>query len=316
MDVLCVGQMVADILVQGADAVDFSVDTTRVDKISIQSGGDCLNTAIDLSLLGSKVGFTGVLGSDVLGRFLLDTARSKKIDARGVKVKDGVSTSSVIVLINSSGERVFLYYGGSNDRFSFQNIDPSLIEECRIVHVGGTYQLPFFDGEGAEKLFRLAKARGKMTSMDVTWDTSGRWMNTIEPCLPFLDLFLPSIGEAEKITGESQPEKMARVLKNKGVKHVAIKLGKRGCYVDAFGERFFQPAFDVEAVDTTGAGDAFVSGMLIGILRGWDIRRTAEFACAVSANCIQSLGATSGIISFEKIQEFLRSDQKSVRKGL
>jgi sugar/nucleoside kinase (ribokinase family) len=305
MKILCVGQMVADILVQGINTLDFSIDTRRVDDISVKNGGDCLNTAINLKRLGNEIGFAGLVGNDTLGRYLLEVLKENHIENKGVRITDEAKTSSVIVAVNPKGERVFFYYGGTNDLFSFDDLNPAEINQFDIIHVGGAFLLPRFDGDGAAKLFELAHQSGKLTTMDVTWDTVGRWMQTIEPCLKHLDLFMPSIGEAEKITGETHPENMANVLMEKGVKNVIIKLGKKGCYINAFGERFYFPAYDVPVVDTTGAGDSFVSGILTGISKGWNIGKSVQFASAVSAFCIQTLGATTGIPSFEEVINFI-----------
>jgi sugar/nucleoside kinase (ribokinase family) len=312
MKILCVGQLVADVLVQGVDAIDFTVDTRRVDNVVVQNGGDCLNTAIGLKKLGNDVSFSGLVGNDILGAYLRDVIQSHGIEIRDLHITDKTGTGSAIVLINSKGERVFLYYGGTNDLFSFADINLEIIKEVQIVHVGGTFILPRFDGEGAAKLFALAQKNGKVTTMDNTWDTTGNWLKTIEPCLPYLDFYMPSDNEAEKITGENKPDLMAQFLINKGVKNVIIKLGKKGCYVHAFGEEFYHPAYDVPVVDTTGAGDSFVAGILTGLVRGWNIHKAVDFASAVSAFCIQKLGATAGIPSSETVLEFINNTQGGI----
>ena len=304
-DILCVGQMVADILVQSVDEVNFSTDTKRVDKILINNGGDCLNTAIDLRKLGAEVGFVGAVGQDPLGSYLQNVLKSNGIDDRGVYVDHTSQTSSVVALINSAGERVFLYYGGTNDILSFDNVNKEMIADAKIVHVGGTFQLPGLDGEGTRKLFKAAHEYDCFTTMDVTWDTSGKWLDIIEPCLPELDLFMPSINEAKEICKCGEVEKIASSLKARGVKNVIIKLGKQGCYVDAFGKCYYQNSFKVPVVDTTGAGDAFVAGVLYGLHRGWEIENVTRFASAVSAHCIQKLGATVGVPQYEKVLDFI-----------
>lgn len=305
MDILCVGQMVADVLIQGVDKLGFEVDTQKVSRIVIQNGGDCMNTAIDLKILGNSVGFAGVLGRDIMGEFLLKKLEQNGIDSSGISFLDYCDTSMVAAVINSTGERVFLYYGGSNDEFCIGHVNLNQLRGCKIVHVGGTYMLPKFDGEGACRLFEEAHKCNAFTSMDVTYDTSGKWMEIIEPCLKHLDLFMPSMNEAKNITGTEKPEEISCVLKEKGVKHVIVKMGERGCYVNAFGKEFYQPPFPVNVVDTTGAGDSFVAGILTGINNGWQIEKTVYFASAVSANCIGKLGATAGVISLEETEKFM-----------
>lgn len=310
MDILCVGQLVTDILVKPVENIDFTIDTKRVEQISVKNGGDCLNTAIDLAKLGNKVGFSGKVGDDIFGDFLLKTIKSYDIDSRGLKIEKGALTSSVIVLINDKGERVFLYHGGTNDTFCYNDIDISIIDECRIVHAGGIYLLPQFDGAGVAKLFKLARSRGKITSMDITYDTTGRWLDVIRPCLKYLNIFMPSYNEAKFITCRESPEDIAGFLQNEGVETVVVKLGKQGCYVKGQVKGFFLPAYDVPVVDTTGAGDSFVAGFLTGLLQEWDLQRCAQFATAVSAHCIQQVGATTYIPSFNDIVEFIEKNSK------
>jgi sugar/nucleoside kinase (ribokinase family) len=273
MDVLCVGLLAADILVRPVDRVDFSVDTRRVGSIDISSGGDCLNVALGLRKLGASVGFAGLVGDDQLGGYLRAGIARAGLDARGLQMRRETSTSSCLVLINSNGERTFFYHGGATDLFSLSDVDLAQLDGTSAVHVGGTYSLPQFDGEGAARLFHEARSRRILTSMDVTWDTTGRWLSVIEPCLPHLSLFMPSLSEAKEIAGTERPDDIAAFFQERGVRTCVIKLGEKGCYVkhgDELG--FFSPAFPTQVVDTTGAGDSFVAGFLTGVLKGWDMR--------------------------------------------
>ncbi len=306
MDVLCVGLLAADILVKPVDRVDFDGNTKRADEIDLKNGGDCLNVALALRRLGASVGFAGLIGDDQLGEYLQTVISAAGIDARGLRRTKKGRTSSCLVLINSSGERTFFYYGGASDLFSLSDVDMSQLDGTSVVHVGGTYSLPQFDGEGAAKLFSEARSRAVLTSMDVTWDTTGQWLSVIEPCLPHLSLFMPSIGEAKHIAGSEVPEDIAEFIQEKGVRTAVIKLGQRGCYVKHGAEPgFFTAAFRTRVVDTTGAGDSFVAGFLTGVLKGWDMRTCAAFACAVAAMNIRAVGATAGIPTFEEARAFM-----------
>ena len=166
------------------------------------------------------------------------------------------------------------------------------------------------DSMTLRELFQLAHEQESLTTMDVTWDTTGKWLETIKPCLPHLDLFMPSINEAREICKTGEVEKIAEILKGEGVKNIIIKLGKQGCYVDAFGKKYYQEAYSVPVVDTTGAGDSFVAGVLFGLNRGWKIETVTRFASVVSAHCIQELGATNGIPSHEEILRFMNTNTR------
>jgi sugar/nucleoside kinase (ribokinase family) len=288
------------------DGMDFSGDTRRVECIELASGGDCLNVAVALKRLGCTVSFAGKAGRDHWGDFLVSVMDRAGIDHRGLRRTGQVGTCTVVVAINSQGERIFFYYGGANDLFGPQDIEFGLVEEADAVYLGGTYLLPLLDGEGAAALFRSARAHGKLTSMDVTWDTTGRWLSVIAPCLPYLDWFMPSAKEAERITGKHLPDEMAAFLQGQGVSNVVIKLGKSGCFVlPEAGPGFTVKAYPARVVDTTGAGDSFVAGFLAGLLRGWQPQRCARLACAVAALNIRHVGATAGVPTFEEAIDFM-----------
>jgi sugar/nucleoside kinase (ribokinase family) len=311
MKVLCVGQLAADILVRPVDAVDFGVDTRRVDGIDIRNGGDCLNVALALARLGNDVAFAGLAGVDQLGDYLAGVIAKAGIDGRGLRRTDRATTCACLVLINARGERTFLYHGGTNDLFCRDDVDDRLLEECSFVHVGGTYLLPRFDGEGAAALLARTREGGRRTSMDVTWDTTGRWLSVIAPCLPHLDFFLPSEREAQRITGRGAPEDMAAFLLDRGVGTAVIKLGERGCYVRASGGTgALVKAFPAKVVDTTGAGDSFVAGFLTGVLKGWALPACATFGCAVAAINIGAVGATGGIPTFDEAMRLVQREER------
>jgi sugar/nucleoside kinase (ribokinase family) len=309
IEVLCVGQLAADILVRPVQRIDFGCDTQRVEQIELGNGGDALNVAIGLSRLGRRVGFVGKIGADHWGDYLGAVIEREGLDRRGLKRTTEAGTCAVIVLINPTGERVFFYRGGANDLFGPEDVDPALVAEASLLHVGGTYLLPGFDGAGAAALFASARAQGKITSMDVTWDTDGRWLETIEVCLPHLSYFLPSVREAREITRQDTSEEMAAFLRERGVENVVIKLGEAGCYVQpARGRGFHCPAFPTDVVDTTGAGDSFVAGFLAGVQQGWELAACARLGCAVAALNIRKVGATAGLPTLEEASRLMERE--------
>lgn len=306
MDFLCIGQMVADILIKPMDVLDFSVDTNKVEFITLKGGGDSYNVATALAKLGGNVAFAGKCGIDSLGDFLCNTAVENNIDISLVTRSSEVATSSVVIPINSKGERVFFNYGGANDKLSVNDLDLSCLNKgCKIVHIGGSFSLPMIDGEGASYIFKLARENHVITSLDVTWDTTGRWLSVIEPCFKYLDYFIPSLYEARKITGEDEPEKIAEFLMRRGVKNVILKMGAEGCYINDGNNSFRLPALPVEVVDTTGAGDCFVAGFLTGLSKSWSLERCARFASLVAAGCLTQVGATTGVPTFAEAEALL-----------
>ena len=143
--------------------------------------------------------------------------------------------------------------------------------------------------------------------MDTAWDGRGRWLEVLAPVLPYADICVPSYEEARMITGESDPPAIARALMSAGVKTVGIKMGDKGCYVRSDDEEHFVPPFQVDPVDATGAGDAWVAGFLTGVVKGRSLRETARLANAVGGLSVTAMGATNGVRSLPETERFMAS---------
>jgi len=317
MDVACIGLMVCDIIIKPVDKTVFDVDATQLDTLKIASGGDALNVASNMSRLGLDVGLVGKVGNDVFGEYLINQAAKSGINTCGVKKSDNCTTSTSIVMVDKTGERYFAYYSEANDSLSVDDIDFDYLSGAKIVHLGSAMALPGLDGAGIEELFKRAKASGAATSMDVTWDFTGSWLGKIENALKYTDIFMPSYNEAKLISNRETPEEMEEFFRCCGIKIFAVKLGSKGCFVTDFKDRHYIKTFDnVKVVDTTGAGDAFVSGFLTGISKNWDIYRCGIFGNAVASNCVMEIGATSGVKSFDEIIRFINDNSVSCKQVL
>ena len=300
--ILCVGQLVADILVHPVERVDFGVDTVCVESIRALNGGDAMNVAVNLARLGNNVRFAGRIGQDSFGDFLRGKLAALGIAHDSLQTDAVRPTSTTIVLVNAAGDRTFLHCAGANEGFCREDVREEWLPEDGIVFVGGTYILPGLDGAGTADLFAAAHKKRCVTAMDVTHDPSGRWLEVIRPCLAALDIFMPSIREAQAITGCVLPEDIADCLLALGVGTAVVKLGKEGCYVKNAQTAFYRRAYPTDAVDTTGAGDAFAAGFLAGLARGRSLLECAEMGCASGALTVRCLGATTDALSLENVQ--------------
>ena len=312
MDFLCVGESVADIFVRPVKKAAFDNASERVDQVQISTGGDALNNAIILSKLGNSVAYVGRIGNDMFGQYVVEEGNRRGVDMSHAVVSEDTPHAKSIIFVNERGDRHFCYYPGTSAQFRFEDVDLSLLDECRILQIGGTFHLPAFDGDGAAGLLKEAKRHGVATCMDVTTDYSNRWDEIIRPCYPYLDYFLPSIEQAELIAGTPEVRRIAEFFLERGVKNVAVKIGKKGVYCRNAGRGFFMGAYDVPVVETTGAGDSFVGGFLTGVLRGFSFEQCAELGSAASAFAIQAVGATSGMRDYETVSQFVKLHKKGL----
>jgi sugar/nucleoside kinase (ribokinase family) len=292
-DVVCLGILVADVIGRPVDRLPHG-SVSLLDDVSLHGGGCALNTATGLARLGLSVAIVGKVGLDPFGDFLVDLLGERTIDASGVRRDRTTPTSATIVLVDTEGERTFLHQPGANGELREEELDPDLVFAGRALHVGGALVMPKLDGEPTARLLAEARRRGVITSLDTTFDASGRW-ERVESSLPHLDLFTPSLAEAQAISGERRPAEAAAWFRARGVRDVAVKLGPAGCYaagVEFAGE---VPPVQVKAIDGTGAGDAFAAGLLYGRLAGWPLEDSARLANATGALATTAVGATEGL---------------------
>ena len=304
--VVCLGIMVADVVGRPLRSVPDPGRLVLVDEMSLHTGGCAINTATALVRLGIPVEVVGKVGADPFGDFLLDALAERGIGNHGVKRDPEAGTSATMVMVEPDGERRFVHYIGANARLKLEDVEFEMIGTASILHIAGALVMPGIDGEPTAELLRKARESGLNTFLDTVWDDTGRWMQVLGPCLPYLDYFIPSLPEAQALTGFEDPYSAGKALLDKGVGTTGIKMGADGCLVlTSEGERLRLPAYDVIALDATGAGDAFAAGFIAGVWQGWPLEKTARLANAVGALSVTGLGASGGVTILEKTLEFM-----------
>jgi len=309
-DVACIGILVADIIAKPVDSIPGKGLLGLLDGITLHNGGCAMSASIGMSKIGLKTAILGKVGNDGFGEYLKKVLTENNINTAGLVTDNGNQTSASVVLSDSGGERTFLHCTGANGTFCADDVNWKAIEDSKIVFVAGTMLMDAFDGEPCADVLKRCKEMGKTTVLDTAWDSKGRWMEVLRPCMPYIDVFLPSYEEAAELGGETELPKLANVFFNNGVKQVAVKLGGKGCYLreskDADGITL--PAYTVNAIDATGAGDAFCAGFITGLTKGMSFTDCGRFACATGAHCVSAMGATNGIKSYEEILKFMRNN--------
>jgi len=305
-DVACIGILVADAVTRTVQDLPDTGKLAVVEHIDLFTGGCAASSCINMSRLGLKTAISGKIGTDGFGRFMRQALELEGIYTGSLSEDSQVGTSASVVLVDKNGERSFLHSFGANAVFTDSDVSEELLENSRIVFVAGTMLMPAFDGEPCARVLKRAKALGKITALDTAWDSTGKWMKVLEPCLPFLDYFLPSYDEAVELSGEKDPEAIADFFLLKGVGVAVIKLGKDGCLMKTKDEMHRVGCIDIDQVlDTTGAGDAFVSGFLTGLSLGLSLYECGRMANAVGALCVSAVGASTGIHSMEQVKSLL-----------
>lgn len=304
--ILCSGNIVCDILVRPVDKIEWGT-TTWVEDLERHIGGNGANTSYAAAILGARVRLLGTVGSDSMGRELLDILSRARVDVSRVERSD-TPTATTIGLVQSGGARAFLHCpGASRDAFA-EAIDlaPHVSAGFSHYHMANPFNLPSLRPY-AGAVLHTARAAGLRTSLDTGWDARGEWMRVLESCLPSIDFLFANEDEGRMLTGETEPSDAAAFLHARGARTVVLKLGARGCLIFSGEDSLHVPAFAVRAVDTTGAGDCFVGGFLAGLELGYSIPSAARLANAAGAMSIQKLGAICGLQNLKETLDWMES---------
>jgi sugar/nucleoside kinase (ribokinase family) len=297
--VLCSGNLVLDILVRPVDRPVWG-STLRVESISQHLGGNGGNTSYTLAKLGAPVRTLGMVGRDAFGETVLDRLRAAGVDTSFIG-RSEAPTSTTAGLIDSRGNRMFLQLlGSSAEMFAGSPAFPDGAPQgMSHYHMASPFGLPKLRARMREVL-QAAEQAGLTTSLDTMWDVLGRWMEDLAPCLPHVGILFVNEDEARELTGADTASGAARRLRAQGARDVVVKLGSNGCAVFHGGESFHCPAFEIEAVDSTGAGDCFAGGFLAALQRGLSYHEAARLACAAGALNVRVMGGTEGVLAFEE----------------
>jgi sugar/nucleoside kinase (ribokinase family) len=297
LDLLVIGEINPDLILRGNDvAPAFGQAEKLVEDATLVPGSSSVIVACGAARLGLRVGFCGLVGDDLFGRFMLDAMNQRGIDTTGCVVDPSVSTGFSVILARRDGDRAILTYPGSIPLLTADQVDPDLLQATRHVHAGSFFLL---DGLRPDlpALFHAARAGGATTSLDTNWDPSGMWdANAI---LRETDVFLPNEAEAQAISGRVSADAAIEALAGL-VPTVAVKRGGAGAVARRGAERAEALPLAVQVVDTVGAGDSFDAGFLAGHLLGYSLHESLQLAVACGSLSTRAAGGTAAQPALEE----------------
>jgi len=308
-DVLCLGMMVYDMLIRPVDRSVFDRDTTMVEPLVCASGGDAMTQAIVSARLGARTGLISKVGDDASGRALMEVLEKNGVCRGHVKISPDVDTAVTLALVQADGSRSFLSTPGLNNAtLCLEDFDVGLLKKTRLLGYGSMLFMRALDASAGREVFSRARGWGVETIVDCAHDSYGMGAKVVLEALEHVSIFAPSRAEARMLTGCDDPAEMAESLYARGCGAVVVKLGAEGVYVRSRDLRERIPAFEgVSVVDTTGAGDNFVGGLLAARAEDMPLREAVRFAQAVSAISIGAVGATTALRDRNQVDGFLAS---------
>lgn len=271
-------------------------------------GGAVVNALAAASKLGLHTAYLGKLSSDKAGEFLMRTIRRCGIDTAGVIVSESVPTTLAMVSLDDKGDRSFSFYrsGTSDVSYCEQEIDYNVINSCGIFHFGSVSLTDEPSRSATFAAVEYAKSRGKIISFDPNlrerlWKDLSDAKAQIERGLELADIVKLSDGELRFISGQKDDDKAAfALMAEKGIGLLALTLGAGGAKLYCGGVSVYEKAPEVKAVDTTGAGDAFLGAMLYKLVRSGadyasisegELEKLVKFAVTAASLSVTKAGA-------------------------
>ncbi len=287
------GNVTLDIICKTVDDVPRH-DSITFQEAAVTPGGCGSNTAIGLAREGETVFLIACIGDDDAADILCQTWDRTGVDIRFVQRYKNQGSGVSVGLVDSDFQPRFVHTTGANANLQPESLEPGTLRELnvRLLHVAGYYVLPGLLDLGFEDVLNLAQECGIFTSLDVVTSPAMERPELLWPLMPFLNLFLCNLREAEILTGYGDHETASAEFHARGAAAVIIKLGSKGCWLSESGRGILIPAPQVKnVIDTTGAGDAFAAGLLAALRKGENLTAACRAGVKMGSRTVQYLGA-------------------------
>lgn len=307
---LVVGDINVDLIFKGVEAPPALGQEIFVPSMDFCLGGSAANTACALSKLGSQLDLWANIAQDEFGLSLLRLLHKAGVNQRYIQQVPNQKSGISIALTNHR-DRAFISYPGTNKLLDITQIKNEVLVEHTHIHASG------FDWEknlpAYVDLFQRAKNLGLSTSLDLGWTDFDRYRTRLWQLLTTVDYFFPNEPEALTLT---QASDLSTALKFLGERTAVpiITLGRKGALTLWQGKEYYQPSFNVESVDSVGAGDAFDAGFLWAIGEGKNPPEALKIANACGALTTTSVGGGEASPTKDQLQAFLKT-QEHITEG-
>ena len=277
-------------------------------------GGSAANTIVGLARLGMKTGFIGKVATDQEGSLLHNNLQNENINTRGVLVTDDGRSGTVSGFVDNEGQRALYVDPGVNDCIEHHEISTDYINSSKILH------LTSFIGKYSEKSIKTQESvlneisNNVCVSFDPGRLYSERGVEFLDRFLNRSNILLLNQSELRLLIGTSEDSRFTthETLKNVqniqqeyGIDIIVVKMGDKGSFVTQNVQSQFIKAFEVSCIDTTGAGDAFNAGFLLGYLNVNDIKTMAIMGNYVASCCVTEHGATDGLPDLQNLENII-----------
>jgi fructokinase len=277
-------------------------------------GGAPANVAVAVERLGHEAAFIGQVGEDPFGRYLAEVLHAEGVDLRGLKFTTQARTALAFVSLQPDGERSFAFYRNpsADMLMTAEDVNLDVIDDGKIFHFGSITLIDEPVRSATLRAAQYAHSKGLLMSYDPNlrlslWPNEAAARQGMLTGLAYAHIVKVNDEEVEFLTGSGDVSSLWR----EQIQIIVVTHGAKGSTVYTRDQRSYQEGYPVDTVDTTGAGDAFVAGMLVGILEHWgshvkNIESIFRFANAVGALATTHKGAIPALPMRAQVDAFLR----------
>ena len=263
----------------------------RISSRIILCGGQTATALAACTSLGLRARFIGALGSDENGRLIREELVRRGVDVSDAVVHDAANQYALILIDERTGERIVLWHRDEGMRLHEAEIRPELLHGVRVLHVDDV------DEESAIRAARVARAAGAAVTSDIDRVTDRTLELVGSVTIPIFAEHVPPA-----ITGEADQERALRKLRRGHDGILCVTLGAQGAIALDRDRLIHVPAFPIQAVDTTGAGDVFRGAFIHAMLQKKSVEEILRFANAAAAASCTKLGALNGVPTLEEVR--------------
>ncbi len=309
-DIICLGEAMVEFVLTGEE------NGHAVYRQG--TGGDTSNAAIAAARQGASVGYVTAVGQDAFGTALMGCWQAEQVNTAGVFQSDTDPTGIYFVDPQPEARR-FTYYrsGSAASRMQPDLLNHDLIANARVLHLSGiSLAISETAFDTCIAAINIARDNNVLVSFDINHRpalcSDSRAIETIAKLLPLVDIFFPSLDEAEDLTGIRGADAVLDHFADLGAVRQCLKMGARGCRLDWDSTRFDQPALPTQSVDSTGAGDAFAGAFLARFIETHNAQDAALYGCATAALTVAGHGAVSPLPSRQQVEALIHHPPRDV----
>ena len=303
--ILVIGELNVDIVVAGVRQLPGMGIEVLTEDCELTLGSASAIFAAGIAKLGCAVTFVSQVGKDAFGDFCVTALRDAGISTRHVQRRAEEKTGVTIALSNTR-DRALITFPGAMAGFSAKDCDTSLMKRHHHLHLT-SYYLQARLKPSFPDLFRQVKAEGLTTSFDPNTDPSQKWSRDINSVLKHADVLFVNQREATALTGCKNKRDALKAL-GQLVQCAVVKQGPKGAIAIQNNEVIISSGFNVDTVDTTGAGDSFAAGFVSAYKRSLPLAECLRVANACGALSTRKLGGTPGQPTQAELRMFLKAN--------